>query len=188
MSNKNDKLSVFISLILRHKPQTIGISLDEFGYVNVEELIKGVNDSGRNIDIDILQEIVKDDKKGRYSFNDSMSLIRANQGHSINVNVPMKNVEPPNYLYHGTSKEALEGILTSGINKMNRLYVHLSDNTFTALQVGRRHGEPVIIRVDSRKMYEDGHMFYLSENNVWQVYFVPSEYIVGEYIVDKDVE
>jgi putative RNA 2'-phosphotransferase len=180
MSNKNDKLSVFISLILRHKPQTIGISLDEFGYANVDDLIKGVNNSGRNLDFNTLQNIVREDKKGRYSFNESITKIRANQGHSIDVKVPMKEIKPPKFLYHGTSKKSLENILNNGISKMNRLYVHLSDNMATALQVGRRHGEPVILKIDSQKMYENGYKFYLSENNVWQVDFVPSEYVIDK--------
>lgn len=177
MSNKSDKLSVFISLILRHKPQTIGISLDEFGYANVEELIKGINDSGRKIDFKTLQEIVATDKKGRYSFDESNSFIRANQGHSVNVKVPLREVKPTKDLYHGTSEKSIEDIMSMGIKKMNRLYVHLSDNISTATQVGKRHGKPILLKVDAKKMSEDGYKFYVSENNVWQVKFVPNKYI-----------
>lgn len=177
MSNKNDKLSVFISLILRHKPEAANIKLDEFGYANVDELIKGVNNTGRHVDLNTLKEIVSDDKKGRYSFNESFTLIRANQGHSINVKVPLQKLEPPEFLYHGTAERFLDSILISGIKKMNRLYVHLSDNLDTAKQVGKRHGKPVILKVDARKMYEDGCEFYLSENKVWLVDFVPVKYI-----------
>lgn len=177
MSNKNNKLSVFISLILRHKPQTIGIELDEFGYAKVDELIKGINNSGRKITFDDLKSIVDEDQKGRYSFNEPMTLIRANQGHSINVKVPLRKMTPPPYLYHGTAKKSFNSIMDKGIKKMNRLYVHLSDNVQTATQVGKRHGEPVILKVSSQKMHEDGHEFYLSENNVWLVDYVPSEYI-----------
>ena len=173
----HDHLSVFISLILRHKPETIGITLDEFGYANVEELLKGVNNSGRMIDFHILQEIVETDKKMRYSFNDNLTLIRANQGHSINVKVPMKEVEPPDFLYHGTSRESLNNIRLQGIMKMDRLYVHLSEDAETALQVGSRHGKAVVLKVFSQQMYKEGHQFFLSENNIWQVDFVPSDYI-----------
>lgn len=178
MSNKNDKLSVFISLILRHKPEAANIQLDEFGYANVDELIKGVNETGRRMNLNILKEIVSDDKKGRYSFNESFTLIRANQGHSINVKVPLQKLEPPHFLYHGTAERFLDSILSSGVKKMNRLYVHLSDNLDTAKQVGKRHGKPVILTVDAEKMYKNGYHFYLSENKVWLTEFVPNEYLM----------
>lgn len=177
MGNKQDKLSVFISLILRHKPQTIGISLDEFGYANVEELIDGVNKSGRSMDLETLKAIIKEDKKTRYSFNEDLTMIRANQGHSMKVNVRLAELEPPAFLYHGTAERSIESIQGSGINKGNRLYVHLSDNKETALQVGKRHGAPVILTVQSGEMFKKGHRFYLSANNVWQVEFVPSEFV-----------
>lgn len=177
MGNKQDKLSVFISLILRHKPEVIGIKLDEFGYANVEELIQGVNDSRRQLDFETLKSIVLDDKKSRYSFNEDETLIRANQGHSMKVNVRLTELEPPALLYHGTAERYLESIQGSGINKGNRLYVHLSDNKETALQVGKRHGAPVILTVQSGEMFKDGHKFYLSANHVWQVDYVPSQFI-----------
>ncbi|WP_298472042.1 RNA 2'-phosphotransferase [uncultured Psychrobacillus sp.] len=174
----HDHLSVFISLILRHKPETIGITLDEFGYANVEELLEGINNSGKLIDFHILQEIVRTDRKKRYSFDETSTLIRANQGHSIRVKVPMKEVEPPEFLYHGTSKASLNQITLQGIKKMNRLYVHLSEDAETALQVGSRHGKAVVLRVLSQQMHNEGHKFFLSENNIWQVDFVPCTYII----------
>jgi len=175
--SKHDKLSVFISLILRHSPQTIHMTLDEFGYANVDELIQGINNSGRYIDLDILQEIVDKDKKKRYSFDDTKTLIRANQGHSVHVNVPLRTVTPPTYLFHGTATNSLQSILTQGIKKMNRLYVHLSDNTETAFQVGKRHGKVVILKIDTLKMHEDGYIFLVSENDVWLTEFIPVQYI-----------
>lgn len=177
MSNKNDKLSVFISLILRHKPEAINIRLDEQGYANVEELIKGVNNSGRYLTMDTLEEIVRTDKKGRYSFNNDKTKIRANQGHSIKVDVELKEVIPPNVLYHGTADRFIDSILNNGIKKMNRLYVHLSDNIKTATQVGNRHGKVVILKINSERMTKDGYKFYLSENGVWLTDFVPNFYI-----------
>lgn len=177
MTNKHDKLSVFISLILRHKPDVVNIELDEFGYANVEDLIDGVIKSGRRIDFDILQQIVQQDKKDRYSFNEDKTLIRANQGHSINVTVSLTEVVPPQFLYHGTATRFVESIIMHGINRMSRLHVHLSDNKETALQVGRRHGMPMILTIDALKMYRDGYKFYLSKNNVFLTDFVPSEYI-----------
>lgn len=177
MSNKNDKLSVFISLILRHKPEVINIKLDEYGYADVDELIKGINESGRNICLEVLKDIVDTDKKGRYSFNDDFTKIRANQGHSVNVNVQMKELNPPQFLYHGTSDKNINNILNIGIKKMNRLHVHLSNDFETALQVGRRHGNPVILKVNTGKMSKDGYKFYLSENGVWLTDYVPNFYI-----------
>lgn len=177
MSNKNDKLSIFISLVLRHRPEIIDINIDEYGYANVNELIKGINKSGRFINAGILEDIVKSDKKSRYSFNLDKSKIRANQGHSISVNVELKEALPPMYLYHGTAKANLDSILESGIRKMNRLYVHFSEDIDTALQVGSRHGTPIVLKINTTKMKEDGYQFYLSKNNVWLVDFVPNSYI-----------
>lgn len=177
MSNKNNKLSVFISLILRHRPEVINISLDKYGYANVDELIKGVNNSGKKLTREILEDIVKTDNKNRYSFNEDKTKIRANQGHSINVDVGLKMAIPPEILYHGTAEKSLNYILLDGIKKMNRLYVHLSDNLETAEKVGSRHGKPVVLIIDAKKMVEDGYNFYLSDNNVWLTDFVPKKYI-----------
>lgn len=177
MSNKNNKLSVFISLVLRHKPEAANVKLDEFGYVNVEDLIKGVNATGRSMDFETLLAIVNEDQKKRYSFDELMTKIRANQGHSVDVKIPFKELTPPAFLYHGTAQTSLQSILSTGLNKRNRLFVHLSENEETALQVGKRHGVPIILTVDAGRMHKDGHRFYLSENHVWQVEFVPSAYI-----------
>lgn len=173
-----DKLSVFISLILRHKPEEIGITLDEHGWAKVEDLINGINKSGRNIDIGILEEIVKTDNKQRYSFNDDKTKIRANQGHSIPVVIEFKELEPPNTLYHGTARKSLQGIKCLGIKSMSRLYVHLSKDFETAKQVGSRHGEAVILVIDAHRMYKDGIKFYLSENGVWLTEYVDPKYIL----------
>ncbi|ENY8380922.1 RNA 2'-phosphotransferase [Clostridioides difficile] len=175
--SKKDKLSIFISLILRHKPETIGIKLDDYGYADVNELIEKINNTGRNINIEILEQIVKEDNKQRYSFNDARSKIRANQGHSINVNVELKELEPPKYLYHGTATRFLENIKNEGIIKQSRLYVHLSRDIDTAVKVGKRHGTPVILKINTGKMYENGYKFYLSENNVWLCEHIPFEYV-----------
>ncbi|WP_433957786.1 RNA 2'-phosphotransferase [Cytobacillus horneckiae] len=178
MSNHN-KLSVFISLILRHKPEVINIKLDEFGYANVDQLINGIFKSGKHIDRNILQEIVEQDKKKRYSFNETKTLIRANQGHSINVNVPLEKKAPPEYLFHGTAEKSINSISQQGINKMNRLYVHLSDNEETAYHVGKRHGKVIILKIATKRMFDEGYEFLLSENGVWLVDVVPTQYIVN---------
>ena len=174
-----EKLSKFISLILRHKPEEIGISLDEFGWANVEDLINGINNSGRSIDINILEDIVRTDDKQRYSFNEDKTKIRANQGHSIPVNVELKELEPPSTLYHGTATKSIEGIMQQGIKSMSRLYVHLSKDFETAKKVGCRHGEGVVLIVNAKRMYEDGVRFYLSENGVWLTEYVDAKYILS---------
>lgn len=178
--SKKDKLSVFISLILRHKPDAAGIELDEHGWANVEELIEGTKSSGRKIDMDILEEIVASDEKGRYSFNEDKSLIRANQGHSVPVDVELREQEPPEFLYHGTAERFLENIQTEGLKPMSRLYVHLSEDIETATKVGKRHGEPVILQVYSGEMFKEGNKFYLSANGVWLTKFVPAKYLDTE--------
>ena len=165
--SKSDKLSVFISLVLRHKPDAAHITLDEHGWANVEELLDGINNTGRKIDMEILEEIVATDNKQRYSFNQDKTMIRANQGHSIPVDVELKEQEPPEFLYHGTATGFLDGIINEGLKPMSRLYVHLSKDTETALKVGKRHGDPIILKIYSRDMYKDGCKFYLSENGVW---------------------
>ena len=173
-----EKLSIFISLILRHKPEEIGITLDDFGWAKVEDLINGINKSGRQVDMNVLEEIVKTDSKQRYSFNEGKTKIRANQGHSIPVKLELKELEPPNTLYHGTATKYIEGIKSQGIKSMSRQYVHLSKDFETAKQVGSRHGKPVILIINAKRMYEDGIKFYLSENGVWLTEYIDPKYIL----------
>ncbi|HBF4616110.1 RNA 2'-phosphotransferase [Clostridioides difficile] len=175
--SKKDKLSIFISLILRHKPETIGIKLDDYGYADVNELIEKINNTGRNINIEILEQIVKEDNKQRYSFNEDRSKIRANQGHSINVNVELRELEPPRFLYHGTATRFLDNIKKEGIISKSRLYVHLSNDIDTAVQVGKRHGIPIVLKINAGKMYENDYKFYLSENNIWLCEYIPFKYV-----------
>ena len=177
------KVSRYICLILRHKPETIGIMLDKHGWANVKELIEGVSKT-YPIDIGILEEIVRTDEKQRYSFNEDKTHIRANQGHSIDVAVELDILEPPVYLFHGTGKKYEETIDRDGLISKSRLYVHLSKDVETAINVGKRHGEPVIYLVDSRKMHQDGYTFYRSVNGVWMTNNVPAEYLTKQYFVD----
>ena len=164
---KLDKLSVFISLVLRHKPDAANATLDEHGWADVEKLLAGINEAGRKIDMNILEEIVASDSKQRYSFNQDKTLIRANQGHSIPVDVELKEQEPPEFLYHGTATRFIDSIMNEGLKSMSRLYVHLSKDIETALNVGKRHGNPIVLKIYSGNMYKDGYKFYLSENGVW---------------------
>ena len=177
MSNKNNKLSVFLSLVLRHKPEAANITLDNKGYADVNELIKGMNSVEKKINFEILDEIVKIDNKSRYSFNEDKSKIRANQGHSIEVDVELQESKPPVRLYHGTATRFINSIMNKGIIKGNRLYVHLSKDIDTASKVGTRHGELALLQVDTDRMYIDGYKFYISKNGVWLTDFVPVRYI-----------
>ncbi len=170
------KTSRYISLILRHQPEVIGITLDEHGWADVNALIEGVNRT-HPLNREILEEIVRTDEKQRYSFNADHTKIRANQGHSIPVDVELKVCEPPEILYHGTGEKYVSSILKEGLIPKSRLYVHLSKDEATAKQVGSRHGKPAVFAVEAGEMHRQGHVFFLSENGVWLVKHVPASYL-----------
>lgn len=172
----NQQTSKYISLILRHQPEVIGITLDEHGWANVEELIAGVNRT-HPLTRELLEEIVRSDEKQRYSFSADHTLIRANQGHSIPVDVELPQAEPPAVLYHGTGEKYVDSIDRQGLLPKSRLYVHLSADEETAVKVGRRHGTPVIYTVDTGAMRRDGYSFYCSVNGVWLTKCVPAQYL-----------
>ena len=170
--------SKFISMILRHRPEVIGITLDEHGWADVQELISGVNSSdGHTLNMELLEEIVRTDEKQRYSFNEDHTLIRANQGHSIPVDVELEEKIPPEQLFHGTGEKYVSSIDKQGLIPKSRLYVHISSDIETARKVGSRHGRPVVYRIDCRKMTEDGFRFFHSVNGVWLTKSVPPEYL-----------
>ena len=168
--------SKFISLILRHKPEEIGISLDEHGWANVDELINGIAKT-RNFNMEQLEEIVRTDEKQRYSFNEDKTLIRANQGHSIPVDVELDEKEPPEFLWHGTGEKYITSIRNQGLIPKSRLYVHLSGDIEIAIKVGSRHGKVVVLKVKAQQMYKDGFKFFVSKNGVWLIKEVPIKYI-----------
>ena len=174
MSNKST--SKYISLILRHKPEIIGITLDEHGWAKVDELINGVSKT-HPLDMEMLERIVAEDEKQRYSFNEDKTLIRANQGHSIQVDVELEQAVPPDILYHGTAVKYEKSIDREGLIPKTRLYVHLSVDEETARKVGIRHGKPVIYRIRSGQMHRDGYIFYRSVNGVWLIKSVPARYM-----------
>lgn len=166
-------VSIYLSLILRHKPEQAGIKLDKNGWAKVDELIKGVRVK-YPLDMETLEEIVATDNKQRYSFNEDHTLIRANQGHSIPVDVELEKLEPPEYLYHGTGEKYRQSIENIGLIPKSRLYVHLSDDMMTAVEVGGRHGDPVVYRVHTGAMHKAGFVFYRSKNGVWLTERVPA--------------
>lgn len=173
-------ISKYMSLILRHKPEVIGICIDEHGWANVEKLIQGIAKNNPGFNMEALEEIIKTDNKQRYSFNDDKTLIRANQGHSIQVDVELEEKEPPNVLYHGTGEKYVTSIDKNGLIPKSRLYVHLSRDIETARAVGKRHGKEIIYSVNSAQMHKDGYKFYLSKNGIWLTKKVPMKYLMKE--------
>ena len=168
----------FIALILRHRPEAVGIVLDEHGWAKADELVDGINATGNHrLTKELLEAIVRTDEKQRYAFNEDHTLIRANQGHSVSVDVELKAMEPPPILYHGTGEKYAGSIDRQGLIPKTRLYVHLSADTETARKVGIRHGKPVIYRVDCQRMAADGFVFYQSVNGVWLTREVPPKYL-----------
>lgn len=172
------KLSRYISFVLRHHPEEIGATVDEQGWMKVDELLHGMQAKGKYINRTILENIVLTDEKQRYHYNEDHTKIRAAQGHSIPVYIDMESKVPPHYLYHGTSKQNYEKIKETKIKKMNRLYVHLSKDVTTACQVGKRHGIPVVLVLDTKAMLQDGYQFYVAANGVWLCDDVDCRYIV----------
>ena len=175
MSDSRRNTSKYISLILRHKPEVIGITLDEHGWADVDALIEGVNQT-HPLNRKILEEIVAEDEKQRYAFNEDHTKIRASQGHSIPVDVELEEVIPPDILFHGTGEKYVSSIEKEGLIPKNRLYVHLSSDAETAYKVGSRHGRPVVYTIKSGLMHQDGYVFYRSANGVYLTKHVPVKY------------
>lgn len=168
--------SRFLSLVLRHKPERIGITLDEHGWADVEALIAGIQKT-RPFDMSMLEEIVANNNKQRFSLSADKTKIRANQGHSIPVDVELQAQEPPEILFHGTGEKYVDSILKDGLLPKGRLYVHLSGEPETAVNVGSRHGKPIVFTVHAGQMYADGYVFYRSVNGVWLTKTVPTNYL-----------
>lgn len=175
---ENTKISKFLSLVLRHQPETISIQLDASGWVDVNDLLEKAKAHGMAISPDILNFVVASNSKKRFAFNDDGTKIRASQGHSIDIELGYVAATPPPLLYHGTTKRALESILLTGLEKRQRHHVHMSTDVNTALNVGQRYGEAVLLQIDAERMKEDGYLFYCSENKVWLTDHVPAKYLV----------
>jgi putative RNA 2'-phosphotransferase len=172
------RISKFLSYVLRHHPELINLNLDENGWANVEELItRSKRDPHEGISFEELDEIVETNDKKRFIFNEDKTRIRANQGHSIDIDLALIPQKPPEFLYHGTAQSNIDSIFEKGIEKRNRKHVHLSQDIETATKVGMRHGKPIILTINTEKMFNDGIEFYLSENNVWLTDFVDIQYI-----------
>ncbi|MCW8877009.1 MAG: RNA 2'-phosphotransferase [Kangiellaceae bacterium] len=180
MKEQTKRISKLMSYVLRHNPSELDLDMDEQGWVLIEQLISNARAKGKKISIDIVKTAVETNDKKRFMISEDGRYIRANQGHSINVDLDLKPVEPPEELLHGTATKNLDVIMRDGLKKMNRHHVHLSEDRNTATAVGTRYGKPVLLRIDTRQMVEDGFEFYLSDNNVWLVDSVPAKYISFE--------
>ncbi|WP_455205337.1 RNA 2'-phosphotransferase [Kaarinaea lacus] len=171
------QLSKFLSYVLRHKPDAIGLRLDEHGWVSIDELIEKARLHNKAFDRETIRTIVDQDAKNRYSVSVDQQRIRANQGHSIVVDLQLAPQTPLEILYHGTSEKNLTSIKKYGLVKQQRHHVHLSADESTARQVGSRYGKPVILIIKALHMHKAGCDFYLSDNKVWLTDFVPVEFI-----------
>ena len=170
-------LSKYLSYVLRHSPEAIQLSLDKHGWADVEQLLNRLNVNGYAVDRELLVNVVVNNPKKRFAFNEDTTLIRASQGHSIPIDLDYKPAEPPAILYHGTAEKNVEAILRDGLYKMQRHHVHLSADIETAMQVGQRYGRPVLFSVNAREMLIAGHIFYCSENGVWLTDSVPPSFL-----------
>lgn len=170
-------MSKFLSLVLRHRPELIDIELDHAGWVDVDLLLLALARNGRPIDRTKLTQIVANDRKNRYAFSEDGRRIRANQGHSVPVELGYSPSPPPALLYHGTPLRNWSAISEQGLQRRNRHHVHLSPDQTIAIQVGQRRGAAVILVIDAAAMHRAGHVFFRSANGVWLTEAVPPEYI-----------
>ncbi len=178
MEKKQQKrTSKFLSLVLRHQPETIGIELDDSGWVAVEELLAALAKNKRPLSREELETVVRENDKQRFAFSDDGTLIRANQGHSVEVKLELLPTEPPEFLWHGTTERFVDAIRNEGLKKMQRHHVHLHPDVEVATTVGSRRGKPVLLKVYSGRMHQEGFEFFVSDNGVWLVDHVPPTFI-----------
>lgn len=169
--------SKFLSLVLRHNPGMIDINLDRNGWADVEELIEKARLKKVKLTYEILDIVVKSNGKQRFEYNEDLTRIRALQGHSLNIDLALKPAEPPKKLYHGTSIDNVDSIEENGIEKRSRQHVHLSIDRATAINVGARHGKPIVLIIDAEQMHLDGLKFYHTKNDVWLTNYIDPKYI-----------
>jgi putative RNA 2'-phosphotransferase len=171
------RVSKLLSLVLRHEPGRIGIRLDPAGWVAIDELLAACGRHGTVVSREELEVVVAASPKQRFAIDPSGTLIRANQGHSVVVDLGYQPTTPPPVLFHGTARRSLEPILDRGLEPMARQHVHLSADIATATSVGSRHGVPVVLEVAAAAMHAHGHLFLRAANGVWLVDHVPSRFL-----------
>jgi putative RNA 2'-phosphotransferase len=171
------RISKFLSLILRHEPERVGLKLDSAGWVAVTDLLRALNGHGLPLTFEQLKDVVETNDKRRFAFSEDGESIRASQGHSVDVDLEYEPTIPPEILYHGTPGRFVDSIRRSGLQKGERHHVHLSPDPETTIKVGQRRGRPVVLKVRAGEMHQKGHTFCRSANNVWLVEHVPAEFI-----------
>lgn len=177
MSADPVQLSKFLSFVLRHKPDAIGLTLDPQGWVSIDELVEKGNAAGTQFSREALLHVVTTSNKTRFSLSDDRQRIRAAQGHSVAVELGLSPQEPPSILYHGTATRFVHSILSEGLRPQARQQVHLSADEATAHRVGQRHGKPVIFEIEAIRMHTQGFKFFLADNGVWLTDQVPAEFL-----------
>jgi putative RNA 2'-phosphotransferase len=178
MNDQFISISKFLSYVLRHEPQAIDLELDQEGWANIAELIDGARKSGHILDVNLIRSVVASSDKKRFAISDDGLRIRAVQGHSTKtVSIGYEEKMPPEFLYHGTATRFLASIHDEGLCSGKRQYVHLSGDTQTAIAVGQRYGKPVVLKIKSLLMHQQGFKFFQAENGVWQTNHVPAAFI-----------
>ena len=175
---RQQKISKLLSYVLRHRPDHLQLQLDAQGWVPVDDLLEALCKNGTPMTKIQLAQLVADNDKQRFTFDEAQQKIRANQGHSITIDLDLPPQVPPTHLYHGTAQRHLSSIQTKGLIKGNRHHVHLSAEVQTAHKVGQRHGKPVVLQVDAARMHQAGHVFFCSDNGVWLTDQVPTDYLI----------
>ncbi len=178
MDQQLKAVSKFLSYILRHRPETIDLELNDGGWAAIADLIQCAGQHDHFLSEEIIKKVVVSNDKQRFKLSEDGQYIRASQGHSITVNLDLLPLTPPAVLFHGTATRFLASIMARGLLPAGRQHVHLSVSYETAIAVGRRHGEPIVLEINAQKMHDDGHHFYCSENGVWLTDHVPTQYLV----------
>lgn len=177
MKEEEKELSKFLSLVLRHDPGSVELELEPAGWVCVDKLIEASAKHGKIFSIEQLKAVVENNDKKRFAFSADGKMIRANQGHSIEVELGYEPAKPPAFLFHGTASRFLDSIKAQGLTKQERHHVHMTASEETARAVGSRYGKPRILKLSTAQMYLDGYQFFLSANDVWLTETVPPKYI-----------
>lgn len=175
MEQELKTISKYLSFILRHKPDEIGLELDDAGWGSIDELIRKT--SGFELTLDLIRVVVETNDKQRFSISDDGLKIRANQGHSIEIDLGLVAIEPPDILLHGTAERSWPNIELEGLDKRNRHHVHLTESAIVANSVGARYGKPLLLEISAKRMVDEGYSFFRSANNVWLVESVPPQYL-----------
>ncbi|MGJ8696306.1 MAG: RNA 2'-phosphotransferase [Verrucomicrobiaceae bacterium] len=181
MSKLENKVSRVLSLVLRHDPGSIGLALNEQGWAEVDELLVCLKRSGKAVDLEMLKKVVTNSSQQRFSFSEDGKLIRANEGHSFNIDLELEEKNPPENLYHGTADRFMEFIERGGLLKMKRDFVHLTSDPKIAHEAGGRQGVPVILEIGTKVMLDHGFRFYQAKNGVWLTDSVPPDYLTRRF-------